>query len=99
MDGRGDAARPLFPALDTIAAATGPPRTCAASESGVTTAAFRYFTGGDLPGTADPGFPAWHAIEAAVAAVVGKVDVHVVNQHGSIGEESEPFLRTLHPRC
>jgi hypothetical protein len=56
---------------------------------------FRYFTGGDLPGTADPGFPAWHALEPAIAALVGKVDVHVVSQHGSMGQESDGFLRTL----
>lgn len=56
---------------------------------------FRYFTGGDLPGTADPGFPAWHNLEPAIAPIVGRVAVHVVNQHGSMGEESEAFLRDL----
>jgi hypothetical protein len=56
---------------------------------------FRYFTGGDLPGTPDPGFPAWHGVEAAIASVIGHVDVNVVNQHGSMGEESEPFLQAL----
>jgi len=56
---------------------------------------FRYFTGGDLPGTADPGFPAWQSIEEALAPIIGPVDVHVVNQHGSMGEESEAMLRFL----
>src|SRR5262249_20716966 len=56
---------------------------------------FLYFTGGDLPGTPDPGFPAWHAVESAIAKVIGPVDVHAVNQHGSMGEESEPFLEAL----
>jgi hypothetical protein len=56
---------------------------------------FRYFSGGDLPGTPDPGFPAWHGIESAISSVIGPVDVHVVNQHGSMGEESENFLRSL----
>jgi hypothetical protein len=37
---------------------------------------FRYFTGGDLPGAADPGFPAWHAVESALAPIVGRIDVH-----------------------
>src|SRR6185503_4357652 len=36
---------------------------------------FRYFTGGDLPGIADPGFPAWHSVEPAIAALIGPVDV------------------------
>jgi hypothetical protein len=56
---------------------------------------FRYFTGGDLPGTPDPGFPAWHAPESAAAAAIGPVNVHVVNMHGSMGEESEAFLAAL----
>jgi hypothetical protein len=56
---------------------------------------FRYFTGGDLPGVADPGFPSWHAVEPAIAALIGPVDVHTVGQHGSMGQETESFLRTL----
>jgi len=56
---------------------------------------FQYFSGGDLPGAADPGFPSWDALEPAIASVVGPVDVHVVNQHGSMGEESEAFLAAL----
>jgi len=56
---------------------------------------FRYFTGGDLPGTADPGFPVWQSIEETLAPIIGPVDVHVVNQHGSMGEESEAMLKSL----
>src|SRR6202050_5415023 len=56
---------------------------------------FRYFTGGDLPGTPDPGFPTWHGVESAIAPVIGPVDVHVVNQHGSMGEESDAFIQSL----
>jgi tetratricopeptide (TPR) repeat protein len=56
---------------------------------------FRYFTGGDLPGVADPGFPSWHSVEPAIAALIGPVDVHTVGQHGSMGQETESFLRTL----
>ena len=93
--GEDDAARPLFPALDTIARGDWPTENMCSLGIRVTYGRFRYFTGGDLTGAADPGFPAWHAMEAAAAPVIGKVDVHVVNQHGSIGEESEPFLRTL----
>jgi hypothetical protein len=56
---------------------------------------FRYFTSGDLPGSVDPGFPAWHALEPALGPVVGHVDVHVVNQHGSIGQETDAYLAFL----
>jgi hypothetical protein len=56
---------------------------------------FRYFTGGDLPGAADPGLPALHSVEPAIGGVVGPVDAHVVNQHGSMGEESDAFIKAL----
>ena len=36
-----------------------------------------------------------HAVETGVAAVIGPVNVHVVNQHGSMGEESETFQQAL----
>jgi len=34
-------------------------------------------------------------VEPAIANLVGHVDVHVVNQHGSMGEETDPFLLAL----
>jgi len=56
---------------------------------------FRYYTGGDLPGTPDPGFPAWHGVETALAPVAGPVTVQVVNQHGSMGEACDAWLEAL----
>ena len=93
--GSGESTRQLFPALDTLAAADRPTENMCSLGFRLRYGQFRYFTGGDLPGTPDPGFPAWHGIESAIAPVIGRVDVHVVNQHGSMGEESEAFLRTL----
>jgi hypothetical protein len=93
--GSGEATRQLFPALDTLAAADRPNENMCSLGFRLRYGQFGYFTGGDLPGTPDPGFPAWHGVEAAIAAVVGRVDAHVVNQHGSMGEESEPFLQSL----
>jgi hypothetical protein len=93
--GKGDATRQLFPALDSLAAADRPNENMCSNAFRLQYGAFRYFTGGDLPGTPDPGFPSWHGLEAAIAPVIGRVDVHVVNQHGSMGEESEPFLGAL----
>lgn len=93
--GEGDATRKLFPALDTLPRGDWPSENMCSLGIRIVYGLFRYFTGGDLPGTADPGFPAWHAMEPAIAPVVGKVDVHVVNQHGSMGQESEPFLAAL----
>jgi len=93
--GKGDSTERLFPTLDSLPAADRPNENMFSNGFRLQYGRFRYFTGGDLPGTPDPGFPAWHALEAAIAPVIGPVDVHVVNQHGSMGEESEPFLRTL----
>ena len=93
--GEGQTTRHLFPPLDSLPAADRPNENMCSLGLRLQYGRFRYFTGGDLPGTPDPGFPDWHALETAVAPVIGKVDVHVVNQHGSMGEESEAFLKTL----
>ncbi len=93
--GSGEATRPLFPPLNALATADWPNENMCSLGLRVRYGAFRYFTGGDLPGTPDPGFPAWHAVETALAQAVGRVSVHVVDQHGSMGEESEPMLAAL----
>jgi len=93
--GEGERTRQLFPALDTLAPADRPSENACSNAIRVRYGAFRYFTGGDLPGYPDPGFPAWNNLEAAIAPVVGHVDVHVVNQHGSMGEETDAYLQTL----
>ncbi|HEY2015940.1 MAG TPA: MBL fold metallo-hydrolase [Bryobacteraceae bacterium] len=93
--GEGEATRQLFPALDSLVPADRPNENMCSLGFRLQYGPFRYFTGGDLPGTPDPGFPAWHGVEAGIANVVGRVDVHVVNQHGSMGEESEAFLGAL----
>ncbi|HUA60248.1 MAG TPA: MBL fold metallo-hydrolase [Verrucomicrobiae bacterium] len=93
--GSGDSTRQLFPRLDGLAPGDAPNENMCSNGFRLQYGAFRYFTGGDLPGTPDPGFPAWHALEAGVAPAIGRVDVHVVNQHGSMGEESEAFLEAL----
>jgi beta-lactamase superfamily II metal-dependent hydrolase len=56
---------------------------------------FDYWTGGDIPGVPDPGYPDWQSVETAVARAIGPTDVHVVNHHGSISPESAFFLATL----
>lgn len=93
--GTAESSRPLFPAIATLAKQDLPNENMCSLAFRLSYGPFGFFTGGDLPGTADPGFPAWHAIEPAIANVIGTVNVHIVNQHGSMGEESEPFLRAL----
>jgi len=93
--GTGDATRQLFPPLDSLKPVDWPNENMCSLGFRLRYGQFRYFTGGDLPGTPDPGFPVWHDLEGALAPVIGRVDVHVVNQHGSMGEESVPFLEAL----
>ena len=93
--GISDTSRQLFPRLETLAPADMPNENMCSNGFRLRYGPFRYFTGGDLPGTPDPGFPPWHAMEAAIAPAIGRVDVHVVNQHGSMGEETEAFLNAL----
>jgi len=93
--GSGETTRRLFPDLGSLAPPDWPNENMCSLGIRVQYGRFRYFTGGDLPGTADPGFPAWHAVEAAIAPIIGPVQVHAVNMHGSMGEESEAFLRQL----
>lgn len=85
----------IFPPIQSLVAADLPTENMCSLGLRLEYGPFRYYTGGDLPGAADPGFPVWHSVEPAIAGVVGRVDVHVVNQHGSMGEESEAFLREL----
>jgi hypothetical protein len=96
--GHGDSAAATFPPLAGLARADLPNENMCSLGIRIRYGAFWWFSGGDLPGTADPGFPAWHAPEAAAAMAVGHVDVHVVAMHGSIGEESEATLRALGSR-
>jgi beta-lactamase superfamily II metal-dependent hydrolase len=94
-NGKGDETEALFPALAGLSKDDYPNENMCSLALRLTYGKFSYFTGGDLPGTEDPGFPPWHAPELALSDVIGHVDVHVVNQHGSMGEESVPFLRAL----
>ncbi|MCB1034941.1 MAG: MBL fold metallo-hydrolase, partial [Acidobacteria bacterium] len=59
---------------------------------------FDYYAGGDLPGAPDDGTPSWHDLETPLARVVGPVEVHVVNHHGSLDPANPAFLSALKPR-
>lgn len=97
--GEGNSARPLFPALDNVPPAEMP------SFENMCSLVFRlrygkfgYYAGGDIPGIAPEGKPAWRDVETPVARVTGPVDVLVLNHHGVRDTTNEFFLRTLQPR-
>ena len=93
--GTGERTRQLFPPLASLKPPDYPTENMCSLGLRLRYGPFRYFTGGDLPGTQDPGFPAWHAVEPALAPIVGPVDVQVINQHGSMGEASDTWLEAL----
>ena len=93
--GTGETTRKIFPPLETLAREDWPSENMCSAGLRLQYGKFRYFTGGDLPGMQDPGFPEWHAVEPAIAATVGPVDVQVINQHGSMGEASDGWLRSV----
>jgi hypothetical protein len=60
---------------------------------------FTYFSGGDLPGSAeDPAVPLARDIESAIAWATGPVDVSVLNHHGNPDSTTPFFVSVLQPR-
>jgi ribonuclease BN (tRNA processing enzyme) len=59
---------------------------------------FKYYSGGDIPGVPDYTQPWWRDVETPVAAVVGPVDVMLLDHHGNRDTINENILRNLAPR-
>lgn len=59
---------------------------------------FKYYTGGDIPGVPNYTQPWWRDVETPVSAVVGPVDVMVLDHHGNRDTVNENILRNLAPR-
>jgi beta-lactamase superfamily II metal-dependent hydrolase len=59
---------------------------------------FDYFTGGDIPGTPRPGYPAWQDMETPVARAVGPVEVAVLDHHGNRDSTNAFLVGALRPR-
>lgn len=59
---------------------------------------FKYYTGGDIPGVPNYTQPWWRDVETPVSAVVGPVDVMLLDHHGNRDTVNENILRTLAPR-
>jgi hypothetical protein len=59
---------------------------------------FKYYTGGDIPGVPNYTQPWWRDVETPVSAVVGPVDVMLLDHHGNRDTINENILRNLAPR-
>lgn len=93
--GEGEKTVNIFPPLDSLPADDKPSENMCSAGLRIRYGKFDFWTGGDIPGIPDAGFPEWQSVETAVAKAIGATDVHVVNHHGSISPESANFLATL----
>ncbi|MFZ0269936.1 hypothetical protein [Caulobacter sp.] len=59
---------------------------------------FKYYSGGDIPGVPNYTQPWWRDVETPVSAVVGPVDVMMLDHHGNRDTVNENILRNLAPR-
>ncbi len=59
---------------------------------------FKYYSGGDIPGVPNYTQPWWRDVETPVSAVVGPVDVMLLDHHGNRDSVNENILRNLAPR-
>ncbi|TAK14839.1 MAG: MBL fold metallo-hydrolase, partial [Acidobacteria bacterium] len=96
--GAGNRSATRFPPLASVAADDRPTENMCSVTLRMSYGKFDYFTGGDMPGYPNPGGPAWHDLESAVARVIGPTDALVINHHGSIESANPTFLSTLKPR-
>jgi beta-lactamase superfamily II metal-dependent hydrolase len=97
--GRGSETRRRFPPLATLARADWPTENMCSLAIRLRYGAFDYFSGGDMPGTPRPGYPAWHDVETPVARAVGPVDVAVLDHHGNRDSTNAFLVATLRPRA
>ncbi len=59
---------------------------------------FRYYTGGDNPGTIFFGDSSWRDTESLMAPVTGRVDVATMDHHGNRDAVNETLVKALQPR-
>ena len=96
--GVGTATRNHFPALDTLPRADLPSENMCSTSFRISYGKFDYFNGGDIPGIASPGYPAWQDVETPVARVAGPVDAAILDHHGYIDTMNEFLIAALRPR-
>lgn len=96
--GSGDSVEDRLPNLDTLAKDDWPHENLLSAAMRLSYGEFDYYSGGDLEGVPNPGYPAWQDLEAPVAAAAGAVDVATLNHHGYRDATTEAFVRALQAR-
>lgn len=97
--GVGSETRQQFPALEAVPAQDRPSENMCSAGFRLSYGKFDYFTGGDIPGIPDEGFPPWQDVETPVAQAVGPVEVAVLNHHGYIDSQNAFLVGALRPRA
>jgi hypothetical protein len=97
--GTGSETRPQFPSLDGVPREDWPTENMCSLAIRLRYGAFDYFSGGDMPGTPRPGYPAWQDVETPVARAVGPVDVALLDHHGNRDSTNAFLVSTLRPRA
>ena len=97
--GTGTETRPQFPSLDGLAREDWPTENMCSLAMRLRYGKFDYFSGGDMPGTPRPGYPAWQDVETPVARAVGPVDVALLDHHGNRDSTNAFLVSTLKPRA
>ena len=90
--------RQHFPPLESLPASDRPSENMCSAGFRLSYGKFDYYTGGDIPGIPDEGFPQWNDVETPVAQAVGPVEAAVLNHHGYIDSQNAFFVGTLRPR-
>jgi beta-lactamase superfamily II metal-dependent hydrolase len=96
--GEGTRTRTIFPEIASLKPEDYPSENMCSSAIKISYGAFRYFSGGDIPGLVKEDVPSWRDVEAAVGKVVGAVDVAVANHHAFSDAQTAPFLAATQPR-
>jgi beta-lactamase superfamily II metal-dependent hydrolase len=96
--GTGTKTRVVVPPLDGVPREDWPTENMCSLAIRLRYGAFDYFSGGDMPGTPRPGYPAWQDVETPVARAVGAVDVALLDHHGNRDSTNALLVATLRPR-
>ena len=87
-----------FPSIDLKNPASWPDENTLSNAILISYGGFRYYTGGDNPGTVFLGDSSWRDVETSLAAAIGPVDIATMDHHGNRDAVNANFIKTLQPR-
>lgn len=97
--GKGEQARMLFPALNTLTLKDYPNENVCSTAIRIGYGNFAYFTAGDLTSYTFDGDAPWRDVLTAAARASGPVDVSTADHHGMFDGISADSVRILRPKA